>query len=728
LSKFLVVVESPTKAKTIDKMLGPDYKVMASLGHIKDLPAGKLGVDETSLEPHYVTVKGREKTLAEFKGAAKKAEKVFIATDPDREGEAIGWHLAREMKDLQDRVFRVLFHEITPSAVRTAMERSGRLDERKVDAQQTRRILDRLVGYKISPLLWRKVKAGLSAGRVQSVALRLICEREREIQAFVPSEYWTIDAVLSGGNPPPFKASLYKIGGEKPQIKNREEAQALVGEIGGKTFRVKEVRRKEKKRYPVPPFTTSKLQQEANRKLRFSAKKTMAVAQQLYEGIEIGEEGAVGLITYMRTDSVRVSSESVQEVRGLVERRYGAQFLPARPNAYRNRSSAQDAHEAVRPTSVFRTPEALKSHLGKDQLSLYALIWNRFVASQMNPEISEVTTADIEAGRFLLRATGTVRKFAGFSILYAEGHDEAASSSEGEEEEEKEEKEGALPPLAAGEELSVLAIDPGQHFTQPPPRFTEASLVKELEEREIGRPSTYAVILSTIQERKYVFKEKGHFRPTDLGLIVTDLLVANFPQILDVRFTAGMEKQLDEVEEGNTPGKEILREFYQYFQETLLRATSEMKSIRTMSLPTSELCKLCGKPMVIKWGRYGKFLACSGYPSCKYTIKLQEDQQGPLMASAGKPSGEICEKCGREMVIREGRFGRYLACSGYPSCRNTKPLVLDIKCPREGCEGHLVEKRTRRGRIFYGCSKYPDCTYTSWVRPQTPDSGSQAGA
>lgn len=720
MSKYLVVVESPTKAKTIDKMLGSDYKVMASLGHIKDLPTGKLGVDETNFEPDYVTVKGREKILTEIKGAAKKAERVFIATDPDREGEAIGWHLAREMKDLQDRVFRVLFHEITPSAVKVAMERSGRLDERKVDAQQTRRILDRLVGYKISPLLWRKVKAGLSAGRVQSVALRLICEREREIQAFLPSEYWTIDALLSGINPPPFKTQLHKVGGERPEIKNQEEARALAEEMNGKTFRVKEMKKREKKRYPVPPFTTSKLQQEANRKLRFSAKKTMAVAQQLYEGIEVGEEGAVGLITYMRTDSARVSSGSIQEVRGLVEKRYGAQFLPARPNAYRNRSSAQDAHEAVRPTLVSRSPESLKPYLSKDQLSLYSLIWNRFVASQMNPEISEVTTADIEAGRFLFRATGTVRKFAGFSILYAEGRDETAPPSEGEEEEEK---EGALPPLAAGEELSVLAIDPEQHFTQPPPRFTEASLVKELEEREIGRPSTYVAILSTIQERKYVFKEKGHFRPTDLGLIVTDLLVANFPQILDVRFTAGMEKQLDEVEEGNIPGKEILKGFYEPFQEALLRATSEMKSIRTMSLPTSEVCKLCGKPMVIRWGRYGKFLACSGYPDCKHTIKLKEDQQGPLVAPAGEPSGEICEKCGKEMVIREGRFGRYLACQGYPSCKNTKPLVLNSKCQREGCEGYLVEKRTRKGRIFYGCNKYPDCKYTSWVRPQAPDSG-----
>ena len=724
MSKFLVVVESPTKAKTIVKMLGPDYKVMASLGHIKDLPTGKLGVDETNFEPHYVTVKGREKTLTEIKGAAKRAERIFIATDPDREGEAIGWHLAREMKDLQDRVIRVLFHEITPSAVKVAMERSGPLDERKVDAQQTRRILDRLVGYKISPLLWRKVKAGLSAGRVQSVALRLICEREREIQAFVPSEYWTIDALLSGLNPPPFKAQLHKIGGEKPGIKNQEGARALVGEMTGKTFRVKEVRKREKKRHPVPPFTTSKLQQEANRKLRFSAKKTMAVAQQLYEGIEIGEEGAVGLITYMRTDSVRVSSGSIQEVRSLVEKRYGAPFLPLRPNAYRNRSSAQDAHEAVRPTSVFRTPESLKSYLGKDQLSLYSLVWNRFVASQMSPEVAEVTVADIEADKFLFRATGTVRKFAGFSILYAEGRDETSPPSEGEEEEGK---EGALPSLTPGEELSVLAIDPEQHFTQPPPRFTEASLVKELEEQEIGRPSTYAAILSTIQERTYVFKEKGHFRPTDLGMIVTDLLVANFPQILDVRFTADMEKKLDQVEEGNIPGKEILKGFYGDFQEALLRATSEMKSIRTISLPTSEVCKLCGKPMVIKWGRYGKFLACSGYPDCKYTIKLKEDQQGPLPAPSKEPSGEICEKCGKEMVIREGRFGRYLACQGYPSCKNTKPLVLNIKCPREGCEGYLVEKRTRKGRIFYGCSKYPDCKYTSWVRPQTPDSTSQAG-
>jgi DNA topoisomerase-1 len=696
-------------------MLGPEYKVVASLGHLKDLPTERLGVDDESLSPEYVTVKGREKILKEIKNAAKQAEKIFIATDPDREGEAIGWHLAEEMKNLEDRIFRVLFHEITRSAVREAMGRPTRLDERKVEAQQARRILDRLVGYKISPLLWRKVKTGLSAGRVQSVALRLIRDREREILSFVPSEYWTIEAQLSGAAPPPFRAQLIRVEGRKAEIKDEKEAQSLLAELKQKPFSVKEVAQKEKRRHPVPPFTTSKLQQEAYRKLRFSSKKTMAIAQQLYEGIEIGEEGPVGLITYMRTDSVRVSAESIREARSWIESRYGPQFLPSEPNSYRNRAGAQDAHEAIRPTSPSLHPEGLKPHLSKDQFALYALIWNRFLASQMTPEVWEVTSVDIETGRFLFRATGSVKKFAGFSILYAEGKDEGASS-EGNGE-EAEEKEGVLPPLTAGERLSCLGIDPEQHFTQPPPRFTEASLVKELEEREIGRPSTYAVILSTLQERDYVFREKGHFKPTDLGMITTDLLVESFPEILDVKFTAAMEKQLDEVEEGNAAGKEIVQGFYGQFREALSRANSEMKSIRAIHLPTSEACEKCGKPMVIKWGRYGKFMACSGYPSCKNTIKLKEDEQGPGRPAASESSGEVCEKCGAEMVIREGRFGRYLACQGFPSCKNTKPLILKIKCPREGCDGFVVEKRTKKGRTFYGCSKYPECDFTSWKRP-----------
>ncbi|HEX9920510.1 MAG TPA: type I DNA topoisomerase, partial [Candidatus Methylomirabilis sp.] len=592
--------------RTIQKILGPEFKVMASMGHLKDLPPDRLGVDESSFDAEYIIVKGREKTLREIKGAAKKAEKIFIATDPDREGEAIGWHLADEMKELQDRIWRVLFHEITGSAVKAAMDLPGRLDEKKVDAQQARRILDRLVGYKISPLLWRKVKAGLSAGRVQSVALRLICDREKEIRAFIPAEYWTIAAQLSAAVPPPFKAQLAKIGGQKAEIRNEEEAQALVAELEGKPFQVRGVSQKEKRRHPVPPFTTSKLQQEANRKLRFSAKKTMATAQQLYEGIEVGEEGAVGLISYMRTDSVRVSMESIQEARRWIEARYGPQFLPAQPSFYRNRARSQEAHEAIRPTSAFRDPQSLKPHLTKDQLALYSLIWNRFLASQMNPEILEVTVAEVEAGRALFRAVGTVKKFPGFSILYAEGKDEAASPPGGEEDEER---EGVLPPLVAGERLQVQGLEPEQHFTQPPPRFTEASLVKELEEREIGRPSTYAVILSTIQERDYVFKEKGHFKPTDLGMIVTDLLVPNFPEILDAKFTAAMEKQLDEVEEGTARGKELLQGFYGRFRETLSQAGSGMKSIKTIALETSEVCERCGKPMVIRWGRYGKFLA-----------------------------------------------------------------------------------------------------------------------
>ncbi|MDH7500625.1 MAG: type I DNA topoisomerase [candidate division NC10 bacterium] len=716
----LVVVESPSKARTIHKILGSEYKVLASLGHLKDLPPDRLGVDEDSLEPDYVTVKGREKALREIRTAAKEAEKVFIATDPDREGEAIGWHLANEIKDRKDRIFRVLFHEITRKAVKEAMDRPGRLDERKVDAQQARRILDRLVGYKISPLLWRKAKAGLSAGRVQSVALRLICDREKEILAFSPSEYWTIEAQFIGKVPPPFPAKLIRIEGRKPEIPNEKEAQALLAELAGLPFAVKEVSRKEKRRHPVPPFTTSKLQQEAYRKLRFSSKRTMAVAQQLYEGIEIGEEGPTGLITYMRTDSVRVSMDSIQEARTWIDKRYGPEFLPAQPHWYKNVAGAQDAHEAIRPTSPSRDPESLRAHLNRDQLALYRLIWNRFLASQMNPEIREVTVVDIEGGRFLFRAIGTLRKFPGFSILYAEGKDEAPSSERAGEEEEEEEKEGVLPPLAVGERCSAREMRPEQHFTQPPPRFTEASLVKELEEKGIGRPSTYSVILSTLQERDYVFRERGHFRPTDLGMIITDLLVENFPKILDVQFTADMEKQLDEVEEGKDTGKRLVEKFYGEFREVLQRATSEMKSIRTLSLPTSETCEKCGKPMVIKWGRFGKFMACSGFPSCKNTIKLKEEEQGRARPSLPEASGEVCEKCGSPMVVREGRFGRYLGCQGFPSCKNTKPLVLNVKCPQDGCGGFLVEKRTRKGRTFYGCSRYPECRFTSWQKPELP--------
>jgi len=715
----LVVVESPSKARTIHKLLGSEYKVMASLGHLKDLPPDKLGVDEGSFEPHYVTVKGREKTLREIKSASKEAENIFIATDPDREGEAIGWHLANEMKDRKDRIFRVLFHEITRTAVKEAMDQPGRLDERKVDAQQARRILDRLVGYKISPLLWRKARAGLSAGRVQSVALRLICDREREILAFTPWEYWTIEAQFLGKAPPPFPAKLIRIEGRRAEIKNENEAQALLAELDGIPFAVKEVSRKEKKRHPVPPFTTSKLQQEAYRKLRFSSKKTMTVAQQLYEGIEIGEEGPTGLITYMRTDSVRVSMESIGEARRWIEARYGSEFLPARPNVYKNVAAAQDAHEAIRPTSAYRDPQGLKPYLNKDQLALYTLVWNRFLASQMNPEIREVTVVDIEGGRFLFRATGSLRKFPGFSILYAEGKDEGTSSQLAGEEEE--EMEGSLPPLSMGERCSALAMKPEQHFTQPPPRFTEASLVKELEEKEIGRPSTYSVILSTLFERDYVFRERGHFRPTDLGMIITDLLVENFPKILDVQFTAAMEKQLDEVEEGNATGKRLVEEFYREFREALHRANLEMKSIRTISLPTPETCEKCGKPMVIKWGRFGKFMACSGFPSCKNTIKLKEEEQGRARSSPPESSGEVCEKCGSSMVIREGRFGRYLACQAFPSCKNTKPLILNIKCPRDGCGGFLMEKRTRKGRTFYGCTRYPECRFISWQRPEPPN-------
>ena len=772
MAKSLVIVESPAKAKTINKFLGRDYTVKASMGHVRDLPTKSLAVDvEKNFAPKYEVVPGRKKVLDELKKAAKASSAIFLAADPDREGEAICWHLAHELKAARKPVHRVMFNEITKRAVTEAFTHPGAIDKRKVYAQQARRILDRLVGYKISPLLWDKVRRGISAGRVQSVALRLVVDREKEIRAFVPIEYWTITARLArpDGSGPEFPARLAKVDGEKATIPSQETADAIYRELQapGTAYRVATLARKEKRRNPVAPFTTSKLQQEAARKLRFTARKTMQVAQQLYEGIELGETGSIGLITYMRTDSTRISPDAQAEVRAFVAERFGAEYLPERPPAYKSGKGAQEAHEAVRPTSVLREPGQVAASLTRDQLQLYTLIWNRFVASQMRPAIFDTTSADITAGRFTFRASGQHMTFAGFMRVYVEGQDETqqdeARQAEGEESEER-----SLPELAEGQTLDCRGVESLQHFTQPPPRFTEATLVKELEEEGIGRPSTYAAILSVIQNRDYVVKAEGKFRPTELGEIVVDLLVESFPRILDPGFTAQMETKLDEIEEGTADWLEAMHEFYGAFARWLEHAKKKMKNVKAMEEPTDQVCEKCGRTMVIKWGRFGKFLACSGYPECKSTkelpgngnggpdasgngngesvagegqacencgkpMVLKRGRFGPFLACSGypecrtvvkiakaptpppEPTDQVCETCGAPMVIRTGRFGRFYSCSTYPKCKNVKPIPIGVNCPQ--CGAPLTARRTKRGRTFYGCTAYPACDFTTWNRP-----------
>jgi len=774
VAKSLVIVESPAKAKTINKFLGREYLVKASMGHVRDLPVKSLAVDvKNNFATKFEVVRGREKVLGDLKKAAKTSGAIYLAADPDREGEAICWHLAQEFKRLRKPIHRVMFNEITRRAVQEAFAHPGQIDPRKVDAQQARRILDRLVGYQISPLLWEKVRRGISAGRVQSVALRLVVDREKEIRAFVRVEYWTIAAQLSrpDGVGPEFPAKLHRVNGEKAGVASQEEADRILAELEPLRgeFRVATLVRKEKRRNPVPPFTTSKLQQEAARKLRFTAKRTMQVAQQLYEGIEVGDEGAVGLITYMRTDSTRVSPEAQAEARRFITQRYGAQFLPERPPKYRSGKGAQEAHEAIRPTSVLREPGQVARFLSREQLLLYTLVWNRFVASQMRPALFDTTSADIVAGRYTFRASGQHMTFAGFMQVYVEGRDESAPADAREVEAEGDE-ERSLPPLEEGQALTCQGLTPAQHFTQPPPRYTEASLVKELEERGIGRPSTYAAILSVIQNRDYVVKQEGKFKPTELGEIVVDLLVESFPRILDPGFTAQMETKLDEIEEGKADWLEAMHTFYGAFTRWLEQAKKKMRNIKAMEEPTDITCEKCGRSMVIKWGRFGKFLACSGYPECKNTKELpgngnggaaagangqgetvsegqpcencgkpmvmKRGRFGPFLACSGypecrtvvriprgagppppppEPTDQVCDKCGAPMVIRTGRFGRFLSCSTYPTCKNLKPIPIGVDCPR--CGSPLAARRTKRGRTFYGCTAYPKCDFTLWDRP-----------
>src|SRR5579863_150271 len=771
MAKALVIVESPAKAKTINKYLGKQFVVKASLGHIKDLPKKDLAVDvENGFRPKYEVIEGKKKLMQELRDAAKTVDSIYLAADPDREGEAICWHLQEELKwkagdkrkqEDAPKFFRVMFNEITKKSIDQAFLKPSQVNINLVDAQQARRVLDRLVGYKISPLLWDKVRRGLSAGRVQTVALRVIVEREREIRAFIKQEYWTLDANLAAKKTPYFDARLFRKGEDQPDIPNQAESDRLVADLEGAKYIVKSVGTKEKRRNAVAPFITSTLQQESSRKLRFSVKRTMMLAQQLYEGVELGTEGAVGLITYMRTDSTRVSEDAVTEARELIGSKFGPNYVPATPNVYKSKKDAQDAHEAVRPSSAMRTPDDVAKYLAEDQLKLYRLIWMRFIASQMNPAVFDQTTIDLSAKGisgvdYTFRATGSVMKFDGFLAVYEEGKDA--------KDEEDDELKHKLPAVAQGEELKLRALKPDQHFTEPPPRYTEATLVKKLESDGVGRPSTYASILSTIQEREYVTKEGGKFKPTELGMVVTDLLLESFNDIFDVRYTARMEEELDEIEEGKLDWREAMAEFYVRFEKDLKSAEENMTDIKRMEQPTDLLCEKCGKPLVIKWGKHGRFIACTGYPECTNTREVPaEPQSGESADLTEQGDEEYCQNCGRTMVLKKGRFGQFYACTSYPDCKTTRPtggtqkkadVPLDEKCPECGnnlimkygrfgeftacsnyptckyvkqktigvkcpecSEGEVVERRSKRGKTFYGCSRWPDCNFVAWGKP-----------
>jgi DNA topoisomerase I len=703
--RSLVVVESPTKVKTIQKYLDGKFIVKASMGHVRDLPKSQLGVDpKKNFKPKYVISPAKQKVLEDLKKAAEKSDALYVATDPDREGEAIGWHLAQELAVDKKKVYRITFNEITERAVKAAFTKPGKIDMHKVDAQQARRVLDRLVGYSLSPLLWDKVQRGLSAGRVQSVAVRLIVDREREIQAFVPVEYWSLHARLSAKQPPEFEATLREVAGEKASLTNEADTRALVARLDGQRFVVRSVTRGERRRNPAPPFITSTLQQDAGRKLGFSAKKTMTVAQQLYEGVELGEDGAVGLITYMRTDSVRIAQEAQQEARRWATGRLGTDYLPDAPPTYKSRGSAQEAHEAIRPSDVNRDPKSVARFLTKDQLALYRLIWERFVASQLMPAVYDTVSADIVAADCVFRAQGQTLKFKGFTAVYVESREEDDTADD--------EADRAMPLLEEGEGLTLHGLDPKQHFTQPPPRYTEASLIKALEELGIGRPSTYASILGTIiNDRGYVHRERRALLPTELGMAVTDKLLPFFGDIMNVEFTAQMEGELDKVEEGELSWVDTIKEFYEPFKRDLARAKKEMGSEKA-GVKIGEACPECGGDLLERRGRFGKFIACSNYPDCKYKRNLPGSER-----AEDQPTDEICPTCGKPMVIKHGRFGKFIACSGYPDCKTTKPVTLGIACPQTGCSGQLVERRSRKGRTFFGCSAYPACNFVVWQRP-----------
>ena len=718
MSKPLVVVESPTKVKTIKKYLGSAYNVAATVGHIKDLPPKEMGIEiEAGFKPQYRTIPGKRKVITTLKKAAGDATEIFLAPDPDREGEAIAWHAAEVLKKKGRRFYRVLFHELTRNAILEAMANPEELNQNKYEAQQARRILDRLVGYQVSPLLWRKVKGGLSAGRVQSVAVRIICDRERAIQAFEAEEYWSITADLEGPEPPLFSAKLVKHKNRKIKIPNEQAAKAIMAELQGADYRVFKVLQKTSKRNPPPPFTTSKLQQEAIRKLRFTARKTMTVAQQLYEGIELEAGEPVGLITYMRTDSTRIANEAAEEALAHIRHQFGQEYAIAKPRFFKNRKKAQDAHEAIRPTSVQLTPAKVAPHLSKDQAALYELIWKRFVASQMQQALVDQNTISIEARAYLFTASGSSIRFPGFMTLYMTVDEELENAK----------KKHTLPELKEGTNVKFHRFDPKQHFTMPPPRFSEASLVKELEENGIGRPSTYANILSTIRDKGYVDLVKGYFQPYELGFIVNDLLVDNFADIFNVDFTARMEDYLDRVEAAELDLQTVLTQFYEGFTKELEAATQEMLSLKGVGLPTGLKCPKCDHELHIKVGRNDHFLACSGYPECTYSRDYTRDEKGrihPIEIAEDEISDKQCATCGRPMVIKQGKYGKFLACSGYPECKHTESLASNnngketgVPCPQENCDGQIVQKSSKRGKVFYGCNRYPECTFAIWDKP-----------
>lgn len=696
--KHLVVVESPAKAKTIERILGPDYKVMASMGHLRDLPKRTMGVDiENGFTPEYVNSTDRANVIKDLQKAANQCCDILLATDPDREGEAISWHLSKLLDVNPEDKVRIAFHEITPPAIREAIQDPEPIDLDRVDAQQARRVLDRLVGYKLSPWLWRQVYRGLSAGRVQSVATRLICEREEEIRAFVPVEYWTIEALYKTEKNEPFKAKLTQIDGKDAEFHNGEETDAAVKGIEGKEAEVTAVTKSRKQRKTKPPYTTSTMQQDAVNKLNFSSKKTMMLAQNLYEGVEIPGHGHVGLITYMRTDSTRISDEMIKQVRPYISETYGEDYLPAKPNVFSKSKEAQDAHEAIRPTSLSFPPSALSGILSRDQLRLYTLIWNRFIASQMAPQIQQSTSATLQCGIYTLKATGVHVLFDGFTIMQPSKKKDSEESD-------------FLPPLKKGDIVKNTKVNGEQHFTAPPPRYTEASLIKTLEEKGIGRPSTYAPILDTIQKRRYVTKENKQFVPTEVGFKVTELLKKYFEGIINVDFTANLENWLDKIAEGKATYKKVMTDFYKVFAAELESANVEAEKDKKENQEVSDVtCEKCGAKMIVKMGRYGKYLACPNYPNCK-NIKPYSLAEGPEEVSDVK-----CDACGALMVYRTGPYGRYLKC---PSCGANKAIVIDtgIVCPK--ChEGHMVQRRSHRGRIFYGCSRYPKCDMALWNEP-----------
>lgn len=719
--KGLVIVESPAKAKTLKKYLGRNFDVKASVGHIRDLPKSKIGVDvENKFEPTYELIKGKQKVVEDLVKAAKRASKVYLAADPDREGEAIAWHVAQELKLPDSKIHRVLFNEITKPAVLKAIESPVELNKDRYESQQARRILDRLVGYKISPILWTKVKRGLSAGRVQSVAVRLISDREKEIAAFQAKAYWSISAkvrAVEAGQD--FIARLVRVADQKLErttIDTEQWANDIVAATEKGTWKIASVQQRARKRNPDAPFITSTMQQEASKRLYFSAKKTMTLAQQLYEGIELGDLGATGLITYMRTDSTRLSPDATKDARDYISSKLGENYIPKTPNEFKNKKNAQDAHEAVRPTSIQYTPEFVKPYLDHDQFRLYELIWKRYLACQMEPAQYDQTTVEIDVkgtdGKpYGYRATGSILRFPGFLAVW-----ESPQEKDEKEEKDKEEvAEGELPDIKETSNINCKEVGNEKHMTQPPPRYSESSLIKELEEKGIGRPSTYATILSTIQDRKYVEKKENRFYPTELGQIVTDLLVESFSDVVDVAFTANMENQLDQIEEGQANWVKTLQDFYTPFSETLKTAAEKMRDIKREETPTDLDCPKCAKKLIIKWGRNGRFVACQGYPECRFTSEFTTTD-GKVALVAQPTTDEKCPNCQSPMMVKTGRFGRFLACSAYPECKTTKAITTGIQCP-ECKQGELSEKRTRFGKSFYSCTRYPDCKYAIWDKP-----------